>query len=607
MRQNRPYRFASEGADPSEVRKIVAVGHSHIDKSTLYIQKVNTIVEYEAGCREHEDCRGHMVQTPSGLMLPPQYMGLKTNIMKNEVYAAAQHAFASPSPYHYTEYKNILTQMMAAKDGKMRSGVLTSPVDGSLRMVVIPQCEGDENGYFECPKTRKMIPIEKVIFIPYYLKDKFKVIRVDNETGRYVADYVKDGDGAYLVREPALDSGSNPLVYIYYWNKSALGAHAILMKGLRGDYDGDELQLYPVYSDGALACVDAWQVDVHPDFEKANKIYSTLSIPGKMGGPMGFMWHTTMSFKEIKEGYPPPLMCEYNRMKLEHIEMFRQRSDPVETARTLIKSSIEGLNSINVQQHSQPIVGDMSRIARLASSSIKQSYGGMLSVITSRGQVQVHQSQIDNDSGNTAVRAISRLCAAAQQAMLSAHRVTKSDMPAHNIIEDAVVGSEYTLVIFKMSIKTAAPELLNDEKRIKWQVEIGGEYYVLCQPDIITSAVRSYILSSYNPTVLSYVSTKRRFKVCRRGMEKVLLQSKVPASDVELDALAVIYTYQVEKTAKPITSREGISQRDLHWVETAMATSYSNLCNMVNKKDISPQPINTITSAIMARNFDLLE
>lgn len=607
MRQNRPYRFASEGTDPSEIRKIKSVGHSHVTNPSIYVQKVSTIVEYEAGCREHENCLGHIVETPSGLMLPPQYMGLKTNIMKNEVYAAAQHAFAPASPYHYNEYKSILKKMMSGKEGKMRSNVLTAPVDGSLRMVVIPQCEGDDNGMFQCPKSSKMIPCEKVIFIPYYLKDKFKVIRVDNTTGRYVADYVKDGDCAYLVREPALDSGSNPLVYVYYWNKTALGAHPRIMKGLKGDYDGDELQLYPIYSDGAIACTDKWEVDIHPDFDKANKIYSTLTIPGKMPGPTGFMWHTTMSFKEIKEGYPPPLMCEYNRMKLEHIQMFKERYNPAETARTLIKSSIDGLNSINIQQHSQPIVGDMSRIARLAASPLKQSESGMLGMVGPMSFITLKQSEQDDDSGSTAVRAMSRLCAAAQQAMLSAHRVTKSSMPSHDMVTDIVVGSEYTLVGFKPSVRNDIPELTKETKSIKWQVVINKTYYILCHPDIIKSSMRQYITVAYNPIVLSYVPSNRRFKVCRKAIEHVFVQYGVPVSDVELDAAATLYTYEVEKSNSPITSREGISARNLHWVETAMATSYSALCNKVNKKDISPQPVNTITSAVMARNFDLID
>jgi hypothetical protein len=604
-----PIRFAYEGADPWESKKIKRMGYSSVDTSSMYIQDVATIGEYESGCKLHgEDCPGHICRTPSGLLLPPQYMALRTNIIRNEVYAAAEHAFAPVSAYHTAEYKKILLGMLKGKDGKMRNGVVAAPVDGSLRMAVIPQTFEDSDGKYTCAETGITENSKNVIFIPRYLKDKFKVIRLNKETSRYESHCVKAGDYAVCLREPALDSGSLPLVRIFFWNKTAMGAHPALMKGLRGDYDGDELHLYPIYSDESVACARLWFVQNHPDFEKANRIYSQCYYPDRRDGSMGFMWHTTMSFKELINGKEPPLMSEFNRMSRDHINLFRQRADPRITAQSLVQGCIDGLNSLNVQQHSQPIIGDRSRIARLSMSSVRQLTDCTVS-IQSRIMLgdSVHTC-IDTSSGNAAVRSISRLCAAGQQAMLSAHRVSKNKMPAHDIIKDMVVGSENTVVFFSKNANIMLQGLIASSDETIWCVQAQDMWCVLCSPEFITPAMGRMIKAAYNPTVLSYCPVARRQRICKMGIEFVFKQCMVPVSDAELDCLSVAYTYELNtsNTMEPISSRKGISSRSLHWFDTAVATSYHQLQRMVQECNIDPIPVNTITSALASCNFDLI-
>lgn len=614
MNRRAPVRFAYEGSDPTDCRKIVAIGHSRVDTSKIYIQKVATIEEYEYGCKEHEEgCRGHICETPSGMLLPPQHMALRTNIMKNEIYAAAQHAFASPTRYHMSEYKRILTEMLQGKDGKMRSGVLTSPVDGSLRMAVIPHTFENAEDIYSCPVSGIKVPSWKAIFIPHYLSDKFKIVRVDKQTSRYVGEYLRNGDAALCIREPALDSGSVTLVRVFYWNKTALGVHPTLIKALRGDYDGDELHVFPLYSEESIQCVDSWTVTPHPDFVKASAVYARYFYPDRHSGSMGFMWHTNFSFKELLNGKDPPLMSGFNRMKPEHIDMLRKRSDPRETARTLIETSIEGLNSINIQQHSQPIVGDMSRIARLALASIKQLDDGSFYVVNNNAIIPLIRSSMDKESGNSAVRAISRICATGQQAMLQAHKITKNATPSHDMIRDMVSGSEYTVVLLKHAASVSSMFDFDSTEDVRWHPNIGKFKCLLCRPEVIDYRFIPYIHGAYNPMVLSVLPEERRYGVCKRGIEMVFKQYNVPISTTELDALSVAYTYMVtskkfrSSVPSPITSRDGIASRKLHWFEVTVATSYYQLQMMLERDDTMLTPVNTISSAVAVCNFDFLE
>jgi hypothetical protein len=609
MSYRTPTRFAYEGADPWDSKKIIKMGYSHINTSSMYIQDVATIGEYESGCNIHDqDCPGHICRTPSGLLLPPQYMALRTNIMRNEIYAAAEHAFAPQSAYHTEKYKEILTDMLKGKDGKTRNGVVVAPVDGSLRMAIIPQTFEDNDGNYTCHETGVTIKSKNAVFIPRYLKDKFKAIRINEETSRYESDYVKSNDRSVCLREPALDSGSLPLVRIFHWDKTAMGIHPALVKGLRGDYDGDEVHLYPVYSKESVKCADSWEVEDHPDFVKANRIYKEHYYPDRRAGSMAFMWHTTMSFKELIAGKEPPLMSEFNRMSKDHMRVFRERADPRVTAKSLVQGCMDGLASLNAQQHSQPIIGDKARIARLSMSSIKQPTDSSVCIQSRTTLTEPVQTTEDMSAGNAAVRSISRICAAGQQAMLSAHRVSKSNLPAHDIINDMIIGSENTVVFFSKNAGLILQSLAESSKDIVWCAEIADMWCVLCSPRFVTLPMGRMVKAAYNPIVLSNCPEKRRHRICKLGIELVFRQCRVPVSDAELDCLSVAYTYQlkIDDGSPPITSRDGISSRSLHWLDTMVATSYHQLQSMVAAEEILPIPVNTITSALASCNFDMI-
>ncbi|RKF60497.1 hypothetical protein GcC1_165018 [Golovinomyces cichoracearum] len=95
---------------------------------------------------------------------------------------------------------------------------------------------------------------------------------------------------------------------------------------------------------------------------------------------------------------------------------------------------------INRRYLTQPIVGDMSRIAKIVSSCVYQESEGWIGLWSKDEFRKTVKSALDTSSGNAAVRGISNICACAQQVALDAHRVSKDSLPLHDMISDLIVG-----------------------------------------------------------------------------------------------------------------------------------------------------------------------
>ncbi len=124
MEPFRVERLAYDGCDPSDIWIITGIGHSKIDMEKVNIMDVPTVSEYESGCQIHENCFGHLCKTPYGMVLPMQSLVVSTPVIKNDVCKAARAAFESPSQYHVTQYRTILSNSLKKKTGLVSIGVL---------------------------------------------------------------------------------------------------------------------------------------------------------------------------------------------------------------------------------------------------------------------------------------------------------------------------------------------------------------------------------------------------------------------------------------------------------------------------------------------------
>lgn len=210
-------RLVYDGSDPSDDWIITGIGHSKLDIKNLKLLNVESKTDYITKCPLHDNCIGHMCSTQSGVILPPQSLAVDTPVIRNDISKAAGFAFAGNTNFHKRQARKILSDSMKTKTGRMRQGILNCHVDGSLRMVITPQVT---NNLF-------------TVYLPYYLKDKWKVARLDPMTQKYISKHVEDGDYAVILRHPTLVKESIQYCTISFWDKTCVGISPVLVAALR--------------------------------------------------------------------------------------------------------------------------------------------------------------------------------------------------------------------------------------------------------------------------------------------------------------------------------------------------------------------------------------
>lgn len=582
-------RLVYDGSDPSDDWIVKSIGHSKLKKQNIKCVKINSMHEYEAGCKIHENCLGHIGISPGGMMLPIQSMCIHNVNVSNAVFKAVDIALREANAFGARKYTEIIYESMKKKTGKMRRGILNCHVDGSLRMVITPQWEFPRN----------------VVAIPSYLKDKWVVCRIDKNTKRYITLPVKDGDYAVVVRPPSLSARSIQPMIVRYWDNTCMGISPDILKSFEGDYDGDEMHVNPVYSEAALEECIRWKNTPNPIMDKANDTYIKLNGSNTSNHFGEYILYTTMSFSQIKNRSLQPLMAEQARTKKEHTLAVADRlNNRNNIHRSFDLESIRGMSDINRRYLTQPVIGDMSRIAKIVASCVSQNDEGWIGVWSEDGFKPILQSRLDVSAGNATVRGISTICASAQQVALDAHRASCNMSPLHDMIADLVVGCDYTLVALSPKCIISDNDL--ESKDVKWKYTTYEAHYIICKPSWDKLYKTNDILATYNPTVLNRIQSSKRIEVCSRAIQLISTYYSIALSRHEVISLAVLFTYLPGAHALPITTRDGMYIRKLQWTETTMARHYIGLTNMVNKSDIKPCKLTTVSACLMGANFNEL-
>lgn len=594
-------RLVYDGCDPSDTWIITAIGHSKLDMKNVDVMNVSTFEEYEEGCRIHPNtkCAGHLCRTPHGNILPMQSLSVSTGVITNDVSRSAKFAFGGSNQYHSSKSKEVLLESMKGKTGRMRKGIVNCHVDGSLRMVITPQ----------------LLWSHEWVAIPRYLSDKWTVVYLDEKQNKYKSRNVSEGDYAILIRPPSLSIKSVQPVRIRFWDKTCMGVSPYIVKAFDGDYDGDEMHVFPVYSENSINECKNWINTKHKKFDMAFDIFRTLSIEDKsyptfddidstfehkIEPTFEFMNHTTMPFDEIFNGSLQPLLAEETRTTKEHLDSFKLRYNTDEINRNFVPESIRGMADTNAQQLSQPIVGDMSRIAKLAASCVVHRDDGMIVVCTRTGYDIITKCDLDVCEGSPSVRGISTMCAGVQQIALESHHAKKKSLPSHDMISEMMTGGDETFVILSRDLNE---HRIRSSIKPRW-INIKGDCtYILCEPKSLSNTPSKYIIASYNPEVLSFIPKDRRLDACRMSMEHVIRYYSFALSKVEIECISVLFSYNVEKSKKPITTRDGMKHRMLRWTEVMMANHYGELKNMMGQHGIDPVPLDTVSSRLMSGNF----
>lgn len=558
---------------------------------------VDTLYEYESGCKVHRDCYGHLCSV-NGVTLPPHSMSMRSGDIATEYNKAAKLVFSGNT----TGYVEAVQKTNFTKHGTMRS-TMSTPIAGSGRLIATPQWQFGPS----------------CLAISQNLASKIKVCRwvitsSGSECSTYVEGSLREGDWVIAVRPPSFHFGNTQPMQIKYWSRDCVGIHPESFSAFHGDFDGDEVQFYPVSNPESIKECESWEQLPLPAFVKGREVYNAYvdtleSNPYRLEkcevGEAEFIRYTTLSSKQIADGPPELAFGEYSRNKSKHISGMSSRFNTRETELSFVRESIRGMGDVARQQLSQGYLGDMTRVAKIAASCFYRPASGGLHVITRNGSRVLSNDGIC-DSGAPSIRAIANLCAVAQQAALDSHRAESHDVVSHDFIGDLMHGTDRksTTATGEMTLVevTTAEIDVGFERWYNWKYVSNSSTFYLCKPEKLPIPLRRSIVGAYNPIVLRYVSNigGNVQAVCRRGITTVCNYYGVRMSEVELNDASYVFSYDVKASIHPITCREGMLMRSLGWVETMLATDHTKLKDLVGCSSSAL----TTSSAMLMSNFE---
>lgn len=624
-------RRVYSGAPIDNVNTVSAIRYTPFAEGEKFrTYKVNNLSDYESGCHEHKRCFGHMCTTSGDIVLPPQSMAMRTMNIATEYHAASRLAFSGQKE----EYINALKRTNYTKDGTMRC-TMSTPVLGSGRLIATPMWEYGTD----------------VVALSPELASKMKVCkRETDENGNMLSvfreDTLQEGDMVILVRPPSLGIYNTQPLKVVFWNNQCIGIHPETFSAYHGDFDGDEAQMYPIYESDSIQESQGWSVMPLPAFEEGRKVFATvypmlydnrithkdldniMSVRGHLYGQQSydksrarFINFTTLSSAQMMQSNHKLVFGKHSRNKDHHISGMHDRFNNKNLSDSFVSESIRGTQDVTKQQLSQGALGYMSRVAKIAASCFFRHPKGSLYVVTRRGtKLLVDDKRID--TGTPSVRAISLVCSVAQQAALDSHRAEAHAPATHDFIADLILGcnkdvnrgptSHLTMVeLDKLTTCSAYTQMC----RLSWIYESHDSIFVLCDPTSIKRNMLPHIRSTYNPRILSMLQRNgiNIHEVCKRGIRIICNYYSINMSDIEMSDLASVVSYEPHRSTTTkanhendtitVTSREGISARNLGWIETLLATDYTRLPELNGDFEEA----NTSTAAMFISNFSNLK
>lgn len=610
-------RTVSAGKSILGLFKPNAYSTQPLENRELPVQKVNSFEEYISGCIEHERCMGHFCVTAGGNILLPQRFSVVMGQMSNDYAKAAEAVFKNDTPTQGLVYRNTIKDLQLGKQGKMRGGIMGGATDCSAREVIA-------SSWVE-PNT---------IAIPRMVAKNMHVLRImkDETTGlpigHYIEDEVREGDWVIAIRPPSLWAGNDQPMKVVLWEHECFGPSASNLDEFHGDNDGDEMQIYLIVEEHSIKECEKWK-QLNPckflEAVKSNKlpssmtkfVYSKDKITRELTEPFGnetydelrkvFMVTSTLSVKELVDGVKLPNTAGAARMKELMTNMFVDRlKNPTTTASQFSQESVRGIRDIMAQQLHQGRIGDMSRQARLAATCVKYKGHGLFHIMSGNEVVKVLCPPLQDISiddayplgGNSCVRAVSAICAVAQQAALDSHRVSQEVSSKLDLINNFMKGGEESLIYIESGELPVH----------SWKYKTAKGIYCVVNNDLAVSSARK-IIAAYNPIILRAIKSIGGDirTVCKNGVVIVCNYYNIKLSTLELYSVTELLCYRCEASSDPITTKSGLEARNMRWMVTMFANHYTKLIPLQNKgitrKLVRPQ---TITEAVSLCNFDYL-
>lgn len=594
-------RSVTKGGSTVGAFRVGSFATKHIGNVKLPVQFMPTYQDYMAGCTQHEGCLGHWCVTGMGTILPPQSLASSMGIMTNQFARLVEKVYSRDTKMQELDYRSGLRSMMLGKRGKMRGDMMSGHVDGASRMPIQQEWRISS---LEFALPRRMAENMRVLRVPY-----------NEETGLhskyYREDHIREGDYLIIERPPTLGPGNIQPMKVVFWEHECMGINPGRAKDFHADFDGDEMHSYFVTRPEAIEECKQWKPLSEDDFDRVlrEERFPEDLQGGEEDKRATFMIHTTLSVREVMEGVKLPPGSRSAKMKEDMATMFVERSrDQGATYRSFYNKSLGGIVDIMRQRLSQGSLGDMSRQARMAASCVSYAGNGTFHIRISDQSIRVVNmalSKVPKNidlplGGNPCIRAASLVCSVAQQAALDSHRVSTESKSNMDLIANMVQGGTKSLVVFRGTASQSAEwSLVRAEKNMTFSIVENDKVRVR----------GADVIASYNPVVLKYVSLLggNVKEVCRNGIMVVCHYYRLKPSRLELDSLTELMSYKPEASSLPITTRGGMSGRNMRWMSSLFANHYGLLNDMQRRRLTARQvPPETITEAAAFCNFSNL-
>lgn len=540
---------------------------------------VSTLGEYEAGCSLHRECFGHPCRTPGGCLMVPQGLAASKGDASNDYLRAAKAAFSGDTD----AYKDILRSINLKKTGHMRRDILGTTISGSARLIIVPQVQFPM-GTIALPRN-----IARIMKVPARIIDKATGMQTDVMGERSV----EDGDWSIVVRPPSLTFYSTQPMRIRLWDTPTMGISPDDVGFWHGDFDGDEMHVYPVYEKDSVEECERWSRGGHVPFGKEMAKLEGMGYKDEQGDrALPFIPMTNVPMSHLRDGMPLTEFASGARMKKEHVIATGRRFN-ADIESNYVSESIRGMSDVARQQLTQGSIGYMSRIAKIVAMCFLRKDDHLI-VQASEGQM-ILVTDVGSSYGCPCLRGISSICSVAQQAALDSHRAGVEKMATYDMISNMLTGGDDTVVVMELTCPLAG--------RATWKTRKGDVYIGIVEEKAVEDVGTRGVVGAYSPWVLSNVESK--FNVCTAGVKLVCNYFSVAMSDDELHDVCNMLIFRCEKSRFPITCARGLKSRGIGWIDHLMATSYMNMNEICGEGTAGEAPA-TGTCALLTGNFTQL-
>ena len=368
--------------------------------SPVRLQVVDSLAQYMTPCALHtHGCIGHMVKW-RGVTLPPSSL-VVLEPTPNELGCAIQALFDTEDRAAYHEALKVI---LNGKRGLFRDGCMSGKVVGSLRTVIVP-APGVPRGSLYLPRAA----CDKMTY-PGIMSGSNVVQRMQ----------IREGQWVIAVRPPTLYYSSIRPYRVCMWDKDVIGLPIDHCSDIHGDFDGDEMQVYPVCWQASLRECEGWvDAAVKPPLHThTGPMVDVIGHEGFMTGSDAVMgdWcrHTTRPLHHAPPHLTPAEIAmgtkaaQWNRYCITR----RTQYDP----EAMYRQSVEGMTSVMLQQLPQGEIGGITRVAKVSASEVITTAHGLR---WGNEHMQVRGHTLDALPG---VTGLAKVCARIQQRALDAHR-----------------------------------------------------------------------------------------------------------------------------------------------------------------------------------------